>query len=224
MDEHGAPGPDGGAPPAGRKRPVRRAQRRDAAENRERILAAARQAFQTSGPGVSMEVIAREAGIGPATLYRHFVSKDALVSELVSAFYDKLLRLAAEAGRHEPDVALGEFLRTVGWQIATSRGILPRSWGELARPEQVSRLQELTAELLAGAQRSGSVNNQLTLTDVAMAVWALRGVIETSGSVDPDVWQRHLAVVMAGFRADRLDLRRPPLEAPDIARAAAGEV
>jgi len=96
------------------------------------------------------------------------------------------------------------FLRTVGRHIARSRGYLPRTWGELAGPERVRNLREATSRLLAEAQQAGLANEQLTLTDIAMVVWGMRGVVETAGPVTPDAWHRHLALVMAGLRAESI--------------------
>jgi AcrR family transcriptional regulator len=201
-----------------RQRAGRPALRRDAAENRARILKAASRAFAEQGAAAGMEDIARLAGVGPATLYRRFPSKDALIAELVAAFYEKLLTLADEASRLPPGEGLDRFLRTVGWHIANSRGYLPRTWGELAGPERVDHLREVTSRLLAEAQRASLVNGELTLTDVAMVVWGMRGVIETSGQVSPEAWHRHLDLVMAGLRAERITFSRPPLNTGEVDR------
>ncbi|MFD5778629.1 TetR/AcrR family transcriptional regulator [Streptomyces sp. NPDC126933] len=198
-----------------RERP---ALRRDAAENRTRMLAAAARAFAEHGLAAGMEDIARLAGVGPATLYRRFPTKDLLVSELVAAFYDKLVVLADEASEQPPGTGLELFLRAVGRHIANSRGFLPRTWGECARPEQERRLRELTTGLLVEAQQAGLVNDQLTLTDVGMIVWGMRGVIETTGSIAPDAWQRHLDLVMAGLRAERVAFSQPPLNTRQMDR------
>jgi AcrR family transcriptional regulator len=205
---------EGGAP----RPPVRPALRRDAAENRERILKAAAQAFAERGLAAGMEDIARLAGVGPATLYRRFPTKDALVAELLTAFYEKLLTLADEATRLPPGEGLDRFLRTVGWHIANSRGYLPRTWGELAGAERVRHLREVTTRLLTEAQQAGLVNEQLTLTDVAMVVWGMRGVVETTGPEAPDAWHRHLDLVMAGLRAERISFSQPPLDTAEVDR------
>jgi AcrR family transcriptional regulator len=196
--------------------------RRDAAENRERILKAAGQAFAERGLAAGMEDIARLAGVGPATLYRRFPTKDALVAELVCAFYDTLVTLADEASQRKPGEGLDGFLRTVGRRIADSRGYLPRTWGELARPEQVRYLRDVTSRLLAEAQHTGLFNNQLTVGDVAMTMWGMRGVIETTGPLAPDAWQRHLDIVLAGLRAERIGFSQPPLNVQEVDRMTTG--
>ncbi|NKQ56078.1 TetR/AcrR family transcriptional regulator [Amycolatopsis sp. K13G38] len=205
-----------------RNRATRQTLRRDAAGNRERILKAAALAFGERGLAASMEDIARMAGVGPATLYRRFPTKDALVATLVSDFHNKLVRLAEEATNRPPGEGLEQFLRTAGWHLAASRGFLPRAWTELARREHVRHLRDLTAGLLRQAQEAGVANDQLTVTDVALAIWSLRGVIETAGTIAPDAWQRHLDVIMAGFRAANTDLPHRPVTLGQLERITTG--
>lgn len=216
----GASGADGTAAAGGRPGTETRppALRRDAAANRARMIEAASRAFAEHGPAAGMEDIARLAGVGPATLYRRFPTKDALVAELVRVFYDKLVTLAEEAARRPPGEGLDLFLRTVGRLIAGSRGYLPRTWGELARPEQVRHLRAMTRDLLTDAQRAGLANEELTVSDIAMTVWGIRGVVETSGALAPDAWRRHLDIVMAGLRTPRIAFTQPPLDLDQVDR------
>lgn len=60
--------------------------RRDAADNRNRLVAAAEEVFARHGTAATLDDVARAAGIGPATLYRHFADKDALVREVLAVF------------------------------------------------------------------------------------------------------------------------------------------
>ena len=204
------------------KRPARQALRRDAAGNRERILKAAGLAFGELGLATSMGDIARMAGVGPATVYRRFPTKEVLVAALVSDFHDKLVQLAEDAAKLPPGEGLERFLRTAGWHLAASRGFLPRAWTELATRAQVRNLQELTDRLLREAQDAGVVNDQLTVTDVALTVWSLRGVIETAGAIAPDAWQRHLDIVLAGFRSGEIDLSHRPVGLGQLQRITTG--
>lgn len=160
---------------------------------------------------MSLEEIARLAGVAPATLYRRFPSKEALIGELVSVFYGELVGLAEEALRLPPGEGLDRLLRTVGHRIATARGYLPFAWGELAGPEQVGHLRALTGRLLDDAKAAGAVDPRVTVSDVATVVWAVRGVIETAGDLAPDAWQRHLDFVSAGLRRAPEHLSAPPL-------------
>src|SRR3954470_24749544 len=87
----------GGVPPAARA-PLRR----DAQRNRDRILAATRVAFQERGLDVGVDEIARRAGVGMGTLYRHFPTRAALVAGIVDARFAELTE-AAERALEAPD-------------------------------------------------------------------------------------------------------------------------
>jgi len=102
-------------PPSGRE------PRKDARQNREHILEAARQAFGSDGVDVSMDGIAKLAGVGPGTLYRHFPSKDALLATLLARHHQKLdqRRAIIEAENHTTGRALALWIEALGdWMQA----------------------------------------------------------------------------------------------------------
>ncbi|WP_193045489.1 TetR/AcrR family transcriptional regulator [Mycolicibacterium baixiangningiae] len=178
--------------------------RRDATNNRERIVAAAEEVFAERGPAGTLEDVANAAGVGPATLYRRFANKDALVEEVLTGFFQRLIDAAEAAMAGPPDAGVEVFLRTVGVELAEKRGLSAPIWGELAPGLLVERLRGLCAKLLIRAQGAGSVSEDVTPDDIAAAVWALRGVIH-SERTDPsrhgrDLWQRHLETILRGFR------------------------
>jgi AcrR family transcriptional regulator len=173
--------------------------RRDAAENRARLIAAAEHVFAESGTTASMEDIARTAGVGPATLYRRFPAKDDLVRAVLEGFFRRLVTLADEALQAPPERSLAVFLTTVGAEIARRRGLAHRLWGELAPRALIAELEARTAAVLDTARAAGAVHESVTVADVAAAVRAMRGVTETE--TDDAAWRRHLAFVLSGFRA-----------------------
>ncbi|MCV7420336.1 TetR/AcrR family transcriptional regulator [Mycobacterium yunnanensis] len=180
--------------------------RRDAAANRERLIIAAETVFAEHGPDATLDDVARAAGVGPATLYRRFANKDALVHEVLSGFFRRLVDAAEAAAAGPPDLGLETFLRTVGVELALKSGLSAPVWGELAPRPLVEHLRGLSTELLAGAQRVGAVGPQITPDDVTAAIWALRGVIQ-SERLDPrhrgaQLWRRHLETILRGFGAD----------------------
>jgi AcrR family transcriptional regulator len=193
--------------------------RRDAAENRARLLTAAEQVFAEHGTDASIEDIARAAGVGPATLYRRFGTKDNLVREVLGVFFGRLIGLAHQACDEPPERCLDVYLDTVGWELAANRGFLHGMWGDLAPAELVRELEELTGRLLAKAQ-DGGISAQVTVGDIAAAIWALRGIVHTSGEVAPDAWRRHATYLLAGFRA-QVDHTAVTLTAQQIAAAVA---
>jgi AcrR family transcriptional regulator len=138
--------------------------RPDARRNREKLIAAATEAFATAGVGTSLEDIARRAGVGIGTLYRHFPSRDALVA---AAYRQEVGALAAAApallAAHPPDVALRLWMdRFVGY-AATKRGM-----GEALQAAMASD-SELHAEGYAAL--TGALD---ALVDAAVAAGAVR--------------------------------------------------
>ncbi|GHJ41682.1 TetR/AcrR family transcriptional regulator [Streptomyces sp. TS71-3] len=209
-------------PRADEGRPAARELRRDAAENRARLIAAAERVFAESGTGAGLDDIARAAGVGPATLYRRFGSKDALVREVLAVFFGRLIELARRAYAEPAETCLDTYLYTVGWELAANRGFMHGMWGDLAPAELVRELEDLTGELLAKAQSGGDVTADVTVGDVAATIWALRGIAQTAGETAPDGWRRHLAHVLAGFRAP-IEHTAAGLTSEQVAAAVAGQ-
>ncbi|MFD0783037.1 TetR/AcrR family transcriptional regulator [Micromonospora azadirachtae] len=174
--------------------------RRDAAANRRRLLDAAERVFAERGSEASMEEIARAAEVSPATLYRRFPTKDALVREVLATFFGQLVELAGQALTEPPQRCLDVYFETVGYQLAARRGFMHGMWGELAPAELVAELEARTGQLLDRAQRGGGAAQSVTLADIAATIWALRGIIHTAGQAAPDAWRRHLGYVLAGLR------------------------
>lgn len=95
--------------------------RKDAQRNRTHILDAARQAFVDEGVEVSMDAIAKKAGVGPGTLYRHFSSKDALLAALLNRHHASLDKQRADIEAEEGDAgrALERWIDALGdWMLA----------------------------------------------------------------------------------------------------------
>ncbi|MEV4756966.1 helix-turn-helix domain-containing protein [Micromonospora sp. NPDC049559] len=175
--------------------------RRDAQANRVRLLDAAERVFAEHGTDASMEEIARTADIAPATLYRRFGTKQALVREVLATFFGRLVDLADQALAEPPDRCLDRCVELVGYELAARRGFMHGMWGELAPRELVAELEHRIARLLARAQAGGGIDPHVTVGDIAALVWALRGIIQTSEHVAPGAWRRHAAYALAGFRA-----------------------
>lgn len=170
-------------------------------------------AMRKLGPLASMAQVAREAGLTPAALYQRFPTPDVLRSRLAEAFYDRLLSHAEQIPSLPVDQQLEHFLRTVGLHLALSHSVLPDAFGEMASPAQRERIYALTADLLEQGKQAGVVAADVALSDIAAAVWGLRGVIATADTLAPDAWERHLDVVVAGLRNPHITFSRPPLDA-----------
>jgi AcrR family transcriptional regulator len=178
--------------------------RRDAAINRERLIRAAEGVFAERGPAATLDDVAKAAEVGPATLYRRFANKDALVQEVLGGFFRRLIDVAEVAQQEPPEAGLDVFLRTVGVELARKAGLSAPVWGELAPGPLVEELRQRSTELLRRAQRAGAVRADVQPDDITAAVWALRGVIQ-SERTDParhrhELWRRHLETILRGFR------------------------
>ncbi|WP_052441106.1 TetR/AcrR family transcriptional regulator [Streptacidiphilus anmyonensis] len=183
--------------------------RRDAAENRARLLRAAWEAFAEQGPDAGVEEIARRAGVGMGTLYRRFPTKDALINELSEVIFESILEharmsaaLGADRAPGQPS-GLEESLFHMGEVMAGHHGCLSRLWQASPPPDQDERrteLWQLMDRMLDQAKASGDVRPEVTLTDVYLSVIALRSLVDDTAGQAPDLWRRYLEVVLAGFR------------------------
>ena len=176
--------------------------RADAQRNLERVLDAAAVLFAQRGCDVSVDEIARRAGVGHATVFRRFPTKDALIAAVVSK---QIRELAAyvESALEEPNA--GEAFRAFVWHAgelhARDRGLHEGfsrcgEVGEVA--EAKAELNGLIEQLIGRAQDAGALRPDISADDVSTLVGsAIRGA---SNSPDPEVWRRYVEVVLDGLR------------------------
>jgi AcrR family transcriptional regulator len=178
--------------------------RRDAVMNRDKIIRAAEEVFAERGPAATLDDVAHAANVGPATLYRRFANKDALVREVLVSFFQRLIDTAHDAEQARPESGLDEFLSTVGVELARNPGLSAPVWGELAPTELVEELRDLSTDLLERAQAVDAIRRDVTVDDITAAVWALRGVINAeradAAQQGHELWRRHLRTTLRGFR------------------------
>ncbi|MFF8381595.1 TetR/AcrR family transcriptional regulator [Streptomyces sp. NPDC015661] len=154
--------------------PAEPPRRTDARLNRERLVAAAREVFAEAGPGASLNEIARRAGVGPGTLYRHFPNRSALLTAVLA---DRIETLRAEAEQlltsPNADDALDQWLRAFLTHARVNQGmgsaLLVESVGELGF-DCHRRILDMASDLLARAQRHGTARADLTADDVLQLV------------------------------------------------------
>ena len=178
--------------------------RADARRNRERILESARQAFAECGADAQMDDVARRAGVGVGTVYRHFPTKDALMAELVRQKFRIFAANAREALEHdgEPFAVLAVVLRRNAEVCARDAGMQQAltSFGELAWVYAQEELEDLyvpTAELIARAQRAGTMRPDVTVEDIPMLMCGVSATMAYTSRFD---WHRHLELVLDALR------------------------
>lgn len=174
--------------------------RRDAAANRERVLTAAAEVFHEDGLGAGLEDVARRAGVGVATVYRRFPSREALLETLLSDLLQVYLDEAERARALPGGSGLAAFVRTVAEVQATPRGCALRLWSSPAVEELRMRLHERMAVLIADAQEHGTCREDVAVGDLIGVFVALRGVRETPTPTAGLDWRRHLELCLAGLR------------------------
>jgi len=180
--------------------------RADARRNRERILQSARAAFAESGADAQIDDVARHAGVGVGTVYRHFPTKQALLTELVRQtfrLFTEWARAAREAGG-EPFALIEGLLRRIAETAAGDAGVqyaLASSDAQAARSEAQAEQDELIAviaELTGRARRAGTIRPGIEATDIAMLIC---GVVSAMGPRPGFDWRRHLDLVIDTLRA-----------------------
>lgn len=186
-----------GAPP----RPMRA----DARRNYERLLTEARAAFAEHGADASLEEVARRAGVGIGTLYRHFPNRHALLSAVFAeAVHDLLGRSRELLDDRDPCGALVAWLRAVVTHACEYRGLsraLISASGDTS--SALSRccdpLREAGRELLTRAQSAGSVRPDITISDLLQLTNAIALASEESPK-DPQLADRLLRLTLEGVR------------------------
>ena len=198
--------------------------RRDAAANRDRILDAARHAFDERGLDVGMDEIAALAGVGVGTIYRRFSSKEELIGAVVDELPSAIRQIMLDALADE-DVAAGwaGFLDAMGELQAARVGCLSRLWNA-ADDEVRHEVTDLGRTLLARAQAAGVVREDLVYEDVSMLLWSMQAIIERTSTIAPGVWRRYLELASRSLSPGGAPLAHRalrPAEAVAVSAAAA---
>ncbi|MFH0522400.1 TetR/AcrR family transcriptional regulator [Streptomyces sp. M41] len=181
--------------------------RADARRNHERLLTEARAAFAEHGTDASLEDVARRAGVGIGTLYRHFPNRDALLSAVFEEAVGELLTRSHELLRApEPCAALVAWLREMVRHAGEYRG-LARSLMSVSsdRTSALARcsdpIREAGGALLSRAQASGAVRPDVAVGDLLQLTHAI--ALATEGTPDdPELADRLLMLTLRGLKAD----------------------
>jgi AcrR family transcriptional regulator len=193
--------------------------RRDALLNRERIVEVAHDLFARRGLDVPMAAVARHAGVGMATLYRRFPTKEALVGEVFSHQFDTCVAVVDDA-LDDPDPWRGfvTVVEKVGEMQACDRGFSAAVAAAFPGATDVSaeRDQALRrfADLVERAKAAGKLRADFALSDLALVLMANDGVAKDTGEDTREATRvasrRLVAYLLNSFRAEHADAPLPP--------------
>jgi AcrR family transcriptional regulator len=179
--------------------------RADATRNRQQLLDVATRLFASAEAEPSMRAIANEAGVGIATLYRHFPTRESLVD---AVYRDQVSRLTAGArellARHDPPAALRRWMDLFGDWIATKNGMLDTllamvESGEIAHAHTRTELLAAIDDILEAGRASGELRADVPAEDIAAA---LIGIFTVVGSPEHEAMAaRLLDLLMDGLRS-----------------------
>jgi AcrR family transcriptional regulator len=182
----------------------KRKPRADAIRNRERVLEAAKTVFSQGGPEASLEAVARRAGVGIGTLYRHFPTREALYEAVYRHEVEQLVELARHLGAETPPVeAVRRWLQAGVEFMATKKGMAAAlAMAAQGSPDLVAysldRLTRAVGELLQRAAAVGEIRADIDPEDL------LRALVGMCYAYDGTAWQpkvlRLIDVFVDGLR------------------------
>ncbi len=178
--------------------------RADARRNREAILRAAREVFERDGVLCSLDGIALRAGVGNATLYRNFPTRNDLLAAVMESDLDAARAEAKTlAAEHAPRRALAEWLVWLTWRLRIWHD-LPHCVAEASREQgssmnpAVSLLTQLTGDLLAGAQAAGVAMRSVEASEVFQLATAVSWAVDRFGDSEESA-RRRVEVATSGL-------------------------
>lgn len=181
--------------------------RADAQRNRIRLLDTAKAAFADKGSAASLDEIARTAGVGAGTLYRHFPTRDALIEAVYRNELDQLVAAAGRlAGTHPPVTALREWLLVFVDYMATKHGIsealnsMVGSTSDLYSAS-TAQIKQAIATLIDRAVASGDIRWELDPLDLLRALAGVANI--GSGADGRAAAKRMVDILIAGVRVIR---------------------
>jgi AcrR family transcriptional regulator len=196
----------------------------DAERNRQRILEAARAVFAEAGVDAPLEAIAQRAGVGIATLYRRFPTRDDLVAASFAPRMAEYLAAVDEA-LQAPDAweALRDFVVRMCGMQAADRGlndVLVATFPTArALEEPRARAYRGFVDLIRRAQAQGMLRADFVPEDMVLLLMANAGVVRATRDAAPDAWRRFVSLVLDGFRADGARPLPPPPTPTQVYRA-----
>ena len=192
--------------------------RRDAERNRQRILQVAAEVFNERGLDVSLDEIARYAGVGVGTVYRRFGTKEKLVEALFMDRLDQIAAIADEAFEApDPWCGLVCFMERMAELMAGNLGLrqmlMFATYGQDLVAVARQRNAPLVYRLVEQAQAAGQIRTDLKQTDIPFIVFILTEAAHLTQAANPDIWRRYLTLVLDGMRPERQGVTPLPVAA-----------
>lgn len=189
--------------------------RSDAARNHARLLDAARHAFDAHGIDAPLTDVAREAGVGIGTLYRHFATREVLIEALFEKKWVEY-RDAAVAALDVPDPweAFRGYIERICHMQAEDRGFTDVLTTRFASSPTIEKrrdeARDAAARVLRRAQDHGSVRADVVVEDIPFILIANGAYLETTRDVVPHAWKRYIALLLDAMRTDGGRVPLPP--------------
>ena len=202
-----------------------RSVRKDVLRNRNLLLTAADELIRANGMELSLNAVARHAGVGVGTVYRHFDDRDAL---LLAMFEQRIDRVHAILSAHLGDDDPVEALRATVFEICEMQVYDRGLWEVLssgAQDDQLAvvrgRLIPLAETLIHRANATGRMRPGVVHTDLPVLLWTGGALSTYLGAVSPTAWQRYVQIMLDGLLIDsaRAPLIHDPLTPDGISAA-----
>jgi AcrR family transcriptional regulator len=189
--------------------------RADAARNRERIVAAAIEVFAERGLEASTAEIATRAGVGEATLFRRFPTKDDLITAIVAVQLEDAALVASSCLEEEdPWRGIERFLYEMAERASRDHGIADankeRCMASPTLAAERGHILDLTAQLVRRAQAANAIRDDIAGQDLMFLMAAIGSLGETPfPGLRADLWKRYLGIVLDGLRPEGASRLRP---------------
>jgi AcrR family transcriptional regulator len=182
-----------------------RVQRADARRNREKVLTASRRQFARCGLEAQIDEIARDAGVGVGTVYRHFPTKEDLLQALADARFEGLAQAGREALEVEdPWDGFVQFM-TYGARVMVEDRALSEAMDQ--RPELCGSAADkvdmlsVTGAVVARAKASGQLRADIVAEDIPSLIMGLGRSARANDGRPSMPWDKHLSIILAGLKA-----------------------
>lgn len=199
--------------------------RADAARNRARIVAAAAEVFAERGLDASTAEIADRAGVGEATVYRRFPTKDALITAIIASHMEEMLEIAGQCLRDpDPWHGIEHFLEEMGERANADQSVSDSAKERCVASVELmplrKRLLDLCGELVRRGQRAGVVREDVNGQDL-LFLTAAAGSLGKLPFPDlrEDLWKRYLGLMLDGLRPEGATKLRPGAPARKLIEA-----